>query len=136
MRSSSRARRAIGLTLLAALPLLGCYRRTRSSSEDPLGPITIKVISHNTADVRVYAVRSGMRVRIGQAGGLSTTTFDVTLRQISANGEFQLLLDAIGGTRPYLTESIRPWPGQIVELTIESQLDRSSLSIFDKPEGT
>lgn len=131
LASRAITRRALCLTLLALVAVPGCWARTAPRADDPLGPITIKVISHNTADVTIYAVRSGQRIRIGQANGLSTTTFEVLLRDISSTGEFQILCDPIGSSQTFTTERIHVWTGQTVELMLESPLYRSSLSIFD-----
>ena len=104
-----------------------CYRRGKGVDEE--GEITVEVENHNYLDVAIYAVQGAGRIRIGDVTGTTTKSFVVPLTRISTGGEVRFLADPIGSNRTWTTEPLHLFAGQTVQLTIESDVRRSTLSI-------
>lgn len=133
MRSNRSRRRWVSLILLAvalaATSSLGaCVRGARGIPTSDT--VTIEVENRNYLDVVIYALQGSSRVRIGQVTGTSRGSFDVSLRQISTGGgDVRFLADPVGSSRVWTTEQLHLTGGQIVELYVESDVGRSTLSI-------
>ena len=69
--SAQRAARAVGLSLLVALTVLGCRKRDAETSPtpDPNTPVPVEIESHFMGDVTVYLVRGNLRQRLGMVTG-------------------------------------------------------------------
>lgn len=114
--------------VLLVLPMLACSRGLRNPGADD-GPVTITVDNRNYLDVTVYALIGSSRVRVGQVTGSSSSSFDVSLRRISASGDVRFNIDPIGSNRTWTSDMIHLYAGQEVELIVESDVRRSTYSI-------
>jgi len=116
--------------LVACLTLpfaAGCYRRTKGGEVE--GEITLEVENRNYLDVAIYAVQGGGRIRVGEVTGTSTKSFVIELNRVAVGGEVRFMADPIGSNRTWTTEPLHVYAGQTIELTIESDVRRSTLSI-------
>jgi len=137
MTASSRrgvSSRGLRLTraLLPGLLLLlapGCFKRSVMPSGDEADYVEISVSNNNSLDMTVYATYQSMRVRLGTVSTATTQHFTLSLHQLSATGEFQLLADPVGSRRTMKSESIHVFAGQSVEWTLQADLRQSSLVI-------
>ena len=118
---------ALMLTLAAAGPTGCVFKRGVSQREEDT--VVIRVSNNHPLDVTVYAVHSGMRMRLGTVSTASTVRFQLSLHTISPTGELRLLADPIGTTRSTLSEPIQVYAGQTVEWTLGADLRQSVLSI-------
>jgi hypothetical protein len=121
---------AIALTLTSA-----CSAAGSAPASGPLPPeeaTTVEVANHNWSDMNVYAVRSGMRYRLGTVISMTTERFRLPPGAVSPGAELRLLVDPIGGTRTFNTAPIQVSPGQRIEFTIQNHLAISSYSVWGR----
>jgi hypothetical protein len=116
-----------GLTIDAA----ACATNHASGAAMPREQMVVTVINSNYMDVDVYAVRGRSRSRVGSVTGLSTATFNVPA-EIAPDGNLQLLIDPVGSSSTYTTETISVNPGQHVELTVAPVLRMSRFSVWSQ----
>jgi hypothetical protein len=123
-----RAARLLSAMVPALLLLAsGCIKHSVIPDEPDV--VTISVSNNNPLDITVYAVNSGMRVRLGTVSTASTQRFTLSLHQISPTGELQLLADPVGSRRTMTSEAIHVFAGQAVEWILQVDLRQSSLTI-------
>jgi hypothetical protein len=75
-------------------------------------------------------VRDGQAVRVGIANATSAASFTLPARLLGQGRELRLLGHPIGGTGGAVTESVVVQPGQWIEWTLESDLDRSAIGVY------
>jgi predicted acyl esterase len=123
-----RAARSVR-TVIPALLLLASACVKHSVIPDEPDVVTIFVSNNNPLDMTVYAVNSGMRVRLGTVVTASSQRFTISLHQVSPTGELQLLADPIGSRRTMTSEAIHVFAGQAIEWILQVDLRQSSLTI-------
>ena len=121
--------------MLVALPLvLSCRKQVDprlSGGEIPENAaFTVRIVNNNALDVVLYIVHDSRRERLGQATASTTANFEFRLRRLGAGREFALQADPIGGRQPVRTETLLARDGSIVTWTLESDLRRSSVTVF------
>jgi hypothetical protein len=116
MRSVIRSSRVLALAILAA-----CGGRTAESSASPDGQAMLQEENQGFADMVVYAVSGGQRIRLGMATGNSTKSFVLPAYLVRTGGPLRFLADPIGGNRTPVSEEMIVQPGDIVTLTIPPQ---------------
>jgi hypothetical protein len=122
--------RFAGLALAATIAMAACAHQTRYATEDFAGrDIAVEVTNHNWADVVVYAVSYGNRVRLGSV----TTGLDQRFRLPKtvnvASGGFHLEAHPVGSHEIYRSEPIMVSPGGRIIWSLENQLGLSSYRI-------
>jgi hypothetical protein len=129
--------RGLQILLLVALPWAGpaCHHTAGQATRPPApddsnADIPLEVANHNWLDVIIYVVRDGQPVRIGIASASSSASFTLPARLLSQGREIRLWGHPIGGTGGTLTETVVVQPGQWVEWTLESDLDRSAIGVY------
>ena len=93
-------------------------------------PIVVEVGNRNWSDVVVYAVRSGMRWRLGTVASMSEMTFRVPESAGLTTGSMRLMVDPIGSSNGFATEPISVMPGQRVRFNVEASLQLSNIMIL------
>ena len=93
---------------------------------------TIKVDNRNWADVVVYAMRGGSRVRLGMVTSMSTQTFRVPRSLLTGSDNLRLLVDPIGSSQGYVSEAILVRPGQQIAFNVQNHLSMSSVAVWDR----
>jgi hypothetical protein len=78
----------------------------------------VQVQNQGFADMVVYAVSGGQRIRLGMATGHSTKTFTIPRTLVRGAGPIRFLADPIGGNRTPVSEELTVHPGEVVTLTI------------------
>jgi hypothetical protein len=122
--------------LLAAVPLSGTGCHHAAKTDSPPAPansatdIPLEIANHNWLDVIIYVVRDGQAMRIGIASASSSASFTLPARLLGQGRELRLWGHPIGGTGGTLTESVVVQPGQWIEWTLESDLDRSAIGVY------
>jgi hypothetical protein len=111
-----RTRRTFVVAMLG-LVLAGCGSKPRTAAVPP--PRTsVRVENQGFADMTIYAIRSGQRVRLGIATGSSTTTFTIPANLIFGATPLRFLADPIGGRGTPVSDEITVQPGDQVRLVI------------------
>ncbi len=90
----------------------------------------VHVDNHNWQDVDVFAVREGMKVRLGMVTSMTSGDFRLPQAFLVGSSNVQLQIDPIGSSSGYLTQSILVSPGQTVDLRIENNLNLTSYSVY------
>ena len=130
--SARRAGRAVGLSLLVALTVLGCRKRDAETrpAPDPKTPVPVQIESHFMGDVTIYLVRGSLRQRLGMVTALGSAEYTFPWRWLSQSGTSRLMAYPIAGARAHLSEPLIVQPGQWIKWTLEADLDRSSMAVY------
>ncbi len=133
-------RHAVVLTAALAVAALagGCATGRSAAAADewastqaaPENRATVHVDNHNWQDVDVFAVREGMKVRLGMVTSMTSGDFRLPEAFLVGSPNVQLSIDPIGSSSGYMTQSILVSPGQTVELRIENNLNLTSYSVY------
>ena len=94
------------------------------SSQGPQQPevaTAVKVDNQSSADMTIYAVRSGQRIRLGLATGLKVSTFTIPASLIFGATPLKFIADPIGASRLPISDEISVSPGDVVTLMIPPQ---------------
>ena len=115
--------RALARPLLLSLLFGACSRGGGSPqvAPDPNPAATVEVQNQGFADMTIYALSQGARVRLGLAVGHSTSRFPIPAYLVQGGRLVRFLADPIGGTREPVSEEIAVDPGDTVGLTIPPQ---------------
>ena len=120
-------RRFFPAALAFLLTTSACPMR-QSSIEDDSDLVTILVVNHHRLNVTIFNVANGHRDRIGEVTAAANAEFKLHLRRFLAS-EIQLFADAIGSPETVRSELVHLSPGDVVEWTLETELNRSHLMI-------
>ncbi len=101
-----------------------------SAQAAPSNTAVVHVDNHNWQDVDVFAVREGMKARLGMVTSMSAGDFRLPEAFLIGSPNVQLRIDPIGSNSNYLTQSILVSPGQTVDLRIENNLNLTSYSVY------
>jgi hypothetical protein len=108
--------------LLLTFLLGACsHRAAPEAAPDPNAPAAVEVQNQGFADMTIYALRQGVRVRLGLAGGHTTTRFPIPAYLLQGDRLIRFQADPIGGSREPVSEEISVDPGDTVGLTIPPQ---------------
>ncbi len=123
---------SLAAAILAAANACASHRVPTHSTRATAAPAPtlLRVDSHHWSDVTVYAVRDGLRLRLGTVTAASSATFRIPPYLLNLSGELQLVGDPIGGGRLIRMEPIYIRPGGRAEWTLESELGASSLGVW------
>ncbi|MEJ2502851.1 MAG: hypothetical protein P8177_05970 [Gemmatimonadota bacterium] len=109
---------ARALALALALITLGACASSPRPAEPPYA--TLVVENDSPLTVNVYTLRSGQRMRLGQVSGLRTEEFGLRRSVLGAGGDLRLLIDPVGSSRNYPSQSITVFEGDVVELQVSN----------------
>ncbi|HEY6807490.1 MAG TPA: hypothetical protein VI160_01785 [Gemmatimonadales bacterium] len=109
--------RALHSTLLLGLALAACHGRT-AAPVNPRAEVAVNVDNQNFADMDVFIIRGGQRIRLGMVPGLTSRILMVRPDLIGYGAEVQFELHPIGGRGNPLSETISVRPGDVIHLTI------------------
>jgi hypothetical protein len=112
-------------SLLLALAASSSACRTASRANDvdePQAKTMVSIENREFADMSVYVIRSGQRLRLGIASGEGTTVLRIPDYLVQAGNDLQFLCDPIGGAREQVSEEMTVYPGDELVLTISMGL--------------
>ena len=125
-------RTTLGIALAAAM--LGCrgsqFPEDMLSEASPTETVILDVQNHNWADVIIYVVHDGRRMRLNTVRATRTTSLIIPPRLIGQVGNLQLIARRVGAYDRYISPSISIRTGSTVVLTLESDLSRSSVAVW------
>jgi hypothetical protein len=130
-----RLLRPFGLAV-AVLLVAGVAACSRAPDPGPApappaaNPIVIRVYNKYWADVNVSVDIGGQRARLGVVTAVASGSFQLPERLLIPGRPFRLIADPIGPTITLSSETVYVRPGQLVEWTLESDLRRSTVTVF------
>jgi hypothetical protein len=117
---------------LTALPACGLIfsRQVEEDSRSVTSEITLEVESHHWADIVVYLMDGTQSQRLGTVNGVSTSSFVFDYSDLAAGGKVRLRAYPVGGQGSFTSEDVLIQPGQWIKWILESDLSRSSMSVY------
>lgn len=125
--------RAVLTGVLLTIAAAGCS--PGGETEDPSPQYTTQVVveNNNWLDVNVYAIRDGMRRRLGTVTTNSTRRFRLPRAFVATGGEVRLLVDPIGSSQTRMMPPVAIMGGDRIDLDVFNHLPLSSISVL--PSG-
>jgi hypothetical protein len=117
------------VSLVALHAACGTARRNAEPAPPP-GPVTLEVRNHNWADVNIYAVRSGQRMRLATVTATNSSSLILPPEMIGPGGEVRIYAQAIGGSGRFLSPRVYASPGGVVMLELDVSLRRSTITAW------
>ena len=116
---------------LLALLAAGCGPRP-GRGPAPAPPVRVHVTNHNRADVNLYVLRGGSRLRLGTVVAGNTTV--LVLRHLSRAPVQQLGFEVqrIGAEGVFALQRVTVAPGQAVHIRLEDMLTTSEIFVADE----
>ena len=125
-----QTRQWAAFALAVALGAGACGGQQKPSLGKPRPAAVVHVANNNFADITIYVIQSGMRLRLGTVTGLSEERFTLPSRFAAYTMDLYLLADPIGGSRTYLSPVVRLRGGEEVDLRLHATLSMSSVSVW------
>jgi hypothetical protein len=127
----SLAHLAVACSALLAGPACGLFS---SHPQRPNGslhtePVLVMVESHNWSDITIYLIAGGLPQRLGMVTALSSASFDFASHRLNTSAGVRLRALPVAG-RAFTSEPILVQPGQVINWTLENDLDSSSHSVY------
>ncbi len=139
--------RAVFACLGLTLSLTACATHKPPKDEPiPADALVLEVENHNWSDVQIYMLHDGSRTRFMQVTATQSATQIIPASMVSSNGTVQVQVHRIGGhddtfapvggpqfataRDDYLSPVVSIRTGRTVELTLESDLNRSSVGVW------
>ena len=85
--------------------------------------------NHHLLDVNIFLQHDGQADRIAMVNTASSTTLEMPLYKLGQGGTIRLIAEPIGDVTSYTTDLLTVQPGQIVQLSVENPIARSTYSI-------
>ena len=123
-------RTRIVLFVSAAVISAACWHHRPSPDSAPDTPATLHVDNHNYQDVDIQVFYRGLKSRLGSVNAAAATDIVFPKYLLSDLGEVQLIAHAIGTPYTIETAVIVLKPGTKVRWTLETDLSRSSVSVY------
>jgi hypothetical protein len=135
MRKARSGWRGLAALLVAASLETACLHQPGTSAspdiaDDSTSGVPIQIANHNWSDVIIYVLRDGQPSRLGIATAASSASFLLPRRMLGQGGEIQLWGRPIGARGAAFSEVVVVQPGQWIEWTLESDLDRSAIGVY------
>lgn len=110
------------LVILLAVLLGACGSRQVAEERREQGSASLKVENRSWADMRVYVVLTGQRMRLGTVSGGATAMLVLPSHVVSGGRDLQFEVDPLGSRSRATSYSIFVRPGETVTLMIPSQV--------------
>ena len=128
----SLRRNLLGAAFVVAVGLGGCAPKQYEASDVAAMEerATLVVENNNWADMTIYALRDGVRARVGQVTALSRSRFVLPQSVTAGTGELRIMADPIGSAQRWTSQPIVVLPGQELRFRLENNVNLSSYSVF------
>ena len=108
---------------LSLITLVACHNgaqpQTADDENQDVAQTTLEVTNQWFADMDIYVVQTGQRVRRGLATGNSTTDFVIPRAVVNGPAiRLRFIANPVGGTHSPVSDEITVSPGDAVQLTI------------------
>lgn len=125
-----RVRTRLIVIVAAAVVSAACWHHRPSADSAPDTPATLHVDNHNYQDVDIQVFYRGLRTHLGSVNASAATDIVFPKYLLSDLGEVQLIAHAIGTPYTIQTAVIVLKPGTKVQWTLETDLSRSSVTVY------
>ena len=115
---------------LAAASACGSARHFKESPSPGDPEILLEVENHHWSDIVIYLMNGTQSQRLGIISGVSTKNFVFPYRQIATGGRVRLRAHPVGGQGSFTSEDVVIQSGQGIKWTLESDLKRSTLTVY------
>ena len=119
---------ALVLGLAHAKPALATPADTSATVDKADEVVTVRVVNHNWADMRIYVIVGGRSIRLGMVTSLTTATLKMRRSLIGLGGDLELVAVGIGNRSATYSGSIAVFPGDQLEFRVENAIGTSFLS--------
>lgn len=131
---SHRSEVSTALGIAIAILVVGCHQG-RPPDESPPGAaatpsVVLEVQNHNWSDIDVYVLHDGRTDRLATVTAAKDASVPIPARLLGETGVFQLVVYRIGGQDSYVSGPLSIRTGNTVQLTVESDLRRSSVGVW------
>jgi hypothetical protein len=107
------------LALVAAVASIAACASAAGKQAAAARPRTmVEVDNQALADMNIYLVRGGQRIRLGMATGLSKTQFTIPQGIVFGSTSLRFMADPVGGRATPVSEEITVVEGEVVVLRI------------------
>ena len=120
------------LTIAAAAFVLGaCAPATeQAAARSPARSNTQLVVQNNNMmDMSIYLLRGSTRTRVGSVTSMTTSRFTIPDAYVFGNSDLTVQVDAVGA-RKYTLPHIQVFPGAVVSVQIENNVQLSNYSVY------
>lgn len=97
----------------------------------PPPPAEVRVENLNWADMNVYVVQGGARMRLGTVNSMNSQTFRVPASVMRNAAYVRILADPVGSFNTFTSQEVRMLPGQRLELRVQGSLALSSVAVYN-----
>jgi hypothetical protein len=98
----------------------------------PGSDAVVQVTNNNWSDVRVYAERDGLRIRLGRVTSMGTEVFRMPAVLMASTGPIRLIADPLGSSETHVTHGMLVWAGQRVNYTVSNDLRISTAAVHNR----
>lgn len=113
--------RTSSFALLLLLVLAACSTNPRQPGPAAEEATTVRVENNAWADMTVYAIADGQRVRLGSVTGNTTRVLRIPARVIGLGRNISFMADPVGSDRAATSFQLFVWPGEEITITIPAQ---------------
>lgn len=119
--------------LIAGLGACASHKTVQQTSEgDVVSPVaqsaSLVVRNDNFADVDVFVIAQGQRLRLGMVNGNSTMRFRIPPADLTS-GQVDIVASRIGGNGHASSGTVNVTGGQTIQFTIAPVLSQSSVEV-------
>lgn len=97
----------------------------------PATSVPLRVVSHTSSDLVIYAGRDHLRQRLGTITAATTRSLFIPSRFAADGNAFYLVAHRVGGKagNDFTSPTVRVQPGQTVVMTVEFDVASSSVAV-------
>ncbi len=118
---------ALVLGLAHSEPAVAAPADTFASVDKADEVVTVRVVNHNWADMRIYAIVGSRSVRIGTVTSLTTETLKIRRSLIGFARDVEFVAVGIGSRSAAYSGRISVFPGDQLEFRVENGIGTSFL---------
>jgi hypothetical protein len=123
----------MGAAFAVAIVLGGCTPMSANREIGTREDRAVLVIENNNwADMTIYALRDGVRSRIGQVTALGRSKFVLPSAMTTGTAELRIMADPIGSSNRWVSQPVMVLPGQELRFRLENNVNLSSYTVFDQ----
>jgi hypothetical protein len=127
-------KRLVPIMAVAVAATIGCRSGRAGTDVDTgtapetaeAGVVPVTIVNNNPTQFTIYAVRTGTRVRVGDAVSFTTSTLRLRRTDLDTDNSVRLVADPVGGSDVIRTGLLVVQPGQHIDWTIEAVPANSS----------
>jgi hypothetical protein len=102
--------------LLTAVLAIGTGCAARQAYDGPETAVLVE--NQSLSDMRIYAIATGQRIRLGSVGGFRTQALRIPPAIVGGGRELSFEADPVAGLQPASSFNIYVLPGDTVTITI------------------